>query len=106
MADSRAAMPPERTSPRLGLAAGVVCVSWAAILVRLADAPPLAIASWRMMLAGAASGLFAAVARRRELAPLGRRGWGWLAAAGLALAVHFATWITSLRLTSVASSVA
>jgi hypothetical protein len=56
-----------------GLACGVVCVSWAAILVRLADAPPLAIAAWRLLLAGGATGLFALLRRRAELGGLGRR---------------------------------
>jgi drug/metabolite transporter (DMT)-like permease len=105
MAECTGSMPHDNR-PRLGLAAGVVCVSWAAILVRLADASPLAIAAWRMLLAGAVSAGFALARRRRELADLDRRGWALLGAAGLALAVHFATWVSSLRLTSVASSVA
>jgi drug/metabolite transporter (DMT)-like permease len=97
-----------RTSsrPHLGLAAGVLAVSCAAILIRLADAPPLAVAAWRLLLAGAAAGAFAAVARRGELAQLDGRSVALLASAGTALAAHFATWIASLRLTSVASSVA
>jgi drug/metabolite transporter (DMT)-like permease len=91
---------------RLGLGLGVMAVSWAAILVRLASAPALAIATWRMLLAALVAGAFAALRRRSELAalPLGARLQ--LAGAGLALAVHFATWIASLGLTSVASSVA
>jgi len=84
----------------------VLAVSWAAILVRLADAPPLAIATWRLALAAAVTGAFALAFRRAELAALDGRARALLAGAGLALAVHFATWIASLRLTSVASSVA
>jgi drug/metabolite transporter (DMT)-like permease len=89
-----------------GLAGGVLAVSFAAILVRLAAAPPLAIATWRLAVAAAVTGAFALVYRRRELAALEARARLLLAGAGLALAVHFATWIASLRLTSVASSVA
>jgi drug/metabolite transporter (DMT)-like permease len=44
--------------------------------------------------------------RRGEWASLAPRDRRLLAGAGLALACHFATWIGSLRLTSVASSVA
>ena len=84
----------------------MLAVSWAAILVRLADAAPLAIAAWRLVLAGAATGAFAVFRRRGELRALGPRARLLLAAAGLALSAHFATWIASLRLTSVASSVA
>ncbi|MFL5263131.1 MAG: DMT family transporter [Anaeromyxobacteraceae bacterium] len=99
-------MPASRSSVHAGLAAGVVCVSWAAILVRLADAAPLAIAAWRLAIAGAATLGFALVRRRAELRALPARSLALLALAGLALAFHFATWISSLRLTSVASSVA
>jgi drug/metabolite transporter (DMT)-like permease len=43
---------------------------------------------------------------RSELASLKARTWGWLVLSGLALALHFATWIASLQYTTVASSVA
>lgn len=84
------------------LALGVVSVAGSAILIRYADgAEPLAISFWRCA-AGAVA-----------LAPFGGRGFkrltgrGWLLpiVAGAFLAVHFATWITSLELTTVANSV-
>lgn len=99
-------MSPTPRHVRAGLALGVLSVSWAAILVRLADAPPLAVAAWRLLLAAGAALAFALLRRRAELRALDRRGLALLAGAGLALALHFATWISSLRLTSVASSVA
>jgi drug/metabolite transporter (DMT)-like permease len=89
-----------------GLSLGVLAVSWGAILARLAEAPALSVAAWRMLLAGVPAALFALAARRRELAALDRRSRRLLLGAGAALALHFATWIASLRLTSVASSVA
>lgn len=99
-------MPRSPTRLHAGLAAGVLAVSWAAILVRLADAAPLAIAAWRLVLAGGVTAVFALLQRRRELAALAPRSRALLVGAGLALSVHFATWIASLRFTSVASSVA
>lgn len=102
----RATGPEHRSRLHAGLAAGVLAVSWAAILVRLASAPPLAVAAWRMALAAVPALAFALWRRREELSRLDRRARLWLAVAGLALALHFATWIASLRLTSVASSVA
>ncbi|HUK66405.1 MAG TPA: DMT family transporter [Anaeromyxobacteraceae bacterium] len=99
-------MGPPGAHARLGLAGGVIAVSWAAILIRLAEAAPLAIAAWRLVLAGVATAGFALVARRGELARQPPRALLKLALAGLALCLHFATWIASLRLTSVASSVA
>ena len=52
----------------------------------------------------AAIGIGAALARAGGR--LARREWGLMVAAGLLLGAHFATWIPSLRFTSVASSTA
>jgi drug/metabolite transporter (DMT)-like permease len=88
------------------LGVGVVAVSWAAIFIRLADAPALAIAAWRLILAAVPVLAYALWRHRAEMAGLGRREWGLLLLSGVALALHFATWIASLALTTVASSVA
>jgi drug/metabolite transporter (DMT)-like permease len=90
------------------LVLGIACVSTAAILITLAsrEAQPLAIAAWRMLFAAA---LLAPVALWVHVGGRGTRpasGDGrWLVGAGLMLALHFALWISSLGLTSVASSV-
>ncbi|HJR46206.1 MAG TPA: DMT family transporter [Actinomycetota bacterium] len=84
------------------LVIAVFAVGVSAIIIRYAqEAHPLALSFWRCA-AGAAL-----------LAPFGRGGFGklqrndWILPllAGLFLALHFATWITSLELTSVANSV-
>ncbi|MBK7861729.1 MAG: DMT family transporter [Archangiaceae bacterium] len=90
----------------VGLLFGVLAVSWGSIFVRLAHAPPLTVAAWRMVFSGLPLALWAMARHRDELARLDRRDWALLCCSGLALAVHFGTWITSLDLTSVASSVA
>jgi drug/metabolite transporter (DMT)-like permease len=90
----------------IGLFIAVTAVSWAAILIRLADAPPLAIAAWRLTLIGIPFGLRAALTHRAQLARLDSRGWTRALCAGVALALHFATWILSLKHTSIASSTA
>ena len=82
------------------LAVGVVSVSVSAILIRYArEAEPLAISMWRCT-AGALALLpfarFGATSTLDLKMPV---------IAGIFLAVHFATWITSLELTSVAASV-
>ena len=86
-----------------GLVVGVLAVSASSILIRLADAPPLALAFWRCFLGAVALAPFAARARRRGGALDGgqRRQ---LIAAGLFLAAHFAAFITALSLTTVASA--
>lgn len=89
-----------------GLLVGVVAVSWAAIFIRLAEAPALSIAAYRLSLSAVPVGAFALARRRAELARLRRGEWLLLGGSGAALALHFATWIASLSRTTVASSVA
>ena len=84
------------------LAVGVLAVGAAAVLIRLADAPALAIAFWRCALGVGVLLPLAAV--RGERAPDRRALWVG-ALAGVALGAHFGTWIFSLDYTSVAASV-
>ena len=91
--------------PRAAMAAGVFVITWAAILIRWADAPPLGIAFYRMALATA---VLLAVSAALKL-PFWRawRGIDWWTGAGAAalLALHFGFWIASLEYTTVAASV-
>jgi drug/metabolite transporter (DMT)-like permease len=117
-----------RTLALLGV--GVLAVSFAAPLMAALVVPPLAIAFWRNALGAAATaplGVTRAVSARRrpppdmrmsQPGPLGapqapsatfacRRADPWLVPlAGLCLAAHFGFWISSLTMTSVASSTA
>jgi len=81
---------------------GVVAVGSAAVLIRLAEAPALAVAFWRCAL-GAALLLPFALARRERF-PRGRELRVGVAS-GVALGAHFGLWISSLDYTSVAASV-
>lgn len=86
-----------------GLVVGVTAVSSAAVLIRLADAHALAIAFWRCL--GGAAALTPFALRARRGAPRLDRAQRWqITGAGLFLALHFALWIGSLELTTVASS--
>jgi len=87
------------------LGVGVVAVSTASILIRLAEAPALVFGAWRMILATLMLPPWAWPRVKREWRGLSRRDWARLALAGAALAIHFASWITSLEYTTVASSV-
>ncbi len=84
------------------VAVGVLAVSAAAIFIRLADAPAVAVAFWRCAL-GAALLLPPAVVRRERF-PRGKTLYIGLAS-GVALGAHFGFWISSLDYTSVAASV-
>lgn len=91
--------------PYLALITGVLAVSTGAILVRLAEAPAMVIAAYRV---GLASLILAPIAwwrARDELLSLEKRDYLLAGLAGLFLALHFATWISSLNYTSVANSV-
>lgn len=94
-------------SPILVLGIGILAVSTASIFIRFAqqEAPSLVIAAWRLSLATLALAPFALARRRPELASLQPRQLGLALLSGLFLALHFASWITSLAYTSVASSV-
>ncbi|MFW6115456.1 MAG: DMT family transporter [Chloroflexota bacterium] len=93
--------------PYLGLSFGVVTVSTAALLIRLAQAEvhSLVVAAWRLTLATVILAPVALVWFRKEFKSLSTRDWRNVFLSGLLLAVHFGTWITSLALTSVAASV-
>lgn len=91
-------------APGLVLGLALLAVSTGSIFVRLAEAPALATAFWRMAIAVALLAPFTLRRALRELPGLGRREVGALLAAGFFLAVHFATWIRSLDLTTVAAS--
>lgn len=98
---------PLRCSPILVLFFGVLGISSGSILVRLAqgeDMPSLVIAAWRLSLASAVLLPLAVSRRRQELRDMSGFAWGLALLSGFMLALHFATWITSLAYTSVVSS--
>ncbi|BCJ58743.1 DMT family transporter [Micromonospora endophytica] len=109
-------MPPEPHRPPLdllttgALALAVVAVSSSAPLIAFAAAPALAVAFWRNLLAVTALSPFAVIRRRAEFRRLvtgtGRREGMFCVLSGVALAAHFATWMPSAKLTSVAAATA
>lgn len=89
----------------LGLA--VVAVSFSGPLIVYAAAPALAVAFWRNALAAGALLPAAVATRRPELDTVLRGRAGRLSAlAGVALAVHFGTWVPSVTLTTIATATA
>jgi drug/metabolite transporter (DMT)-like permease len=88
------------------LAVAVLAVSSSAPLIAFAAAPALAVAFWRNALATAVLTPITLGPRRAELAGAGRRSVLSGMLAGIALAVHFATWMPSVQLGSVATATA
>ncbi|GJF29977.1 hypothetical protein KNE206_26770 [Kitasatospora sp. NE20-6] len=88
------------------LAVSIAGISLSAPLISATAAPALAIAFWRNLMSVGVLGPYALLRHRAELRGIGRRALVLAAAAGLLLALHFALWMPSLRMTSVASSTA
>ncbi len=91
--------------PYVTLLIGVVAVSFAAIFIRLADAPPLVIATYRLAIASLILIPVAAAKSAFDLRALPPRSWLWISLSSIFVALHFGLWITSLSYTSIASSV-
>ena len=91
--------------PYLGLATGIVAVSFASIFIRLAEAPSLVIAAGRLTIASLILAPAALIRGKEELRALTKGDLQLALLSGLFLGLHFATWISSLEYTSVASSV-
>jgi drug/metabolite transporter (DMT)-like permease len=82
---------------------GLLAISTASIFIKLAEAPALIIAAYRVVLASLIVSPFAC--HRRIWKTWGRSEIRWLVFSGILLGLHFAFWIASLQYTSVASSV-
>lgn len=105
-------MRPGPLPPGLVLAVALLSVSFGGLFARWAAMPALAVTAWRVTLATLIVWLARAVWHRFRPAPAAesylaadvlRARWQ-ATACGLLLALHFATWITSLGLTTVAES--
>ncbi len=91
--------------PYWGLLLGAVAVSFAAVFIRIAAAPPLVTSAYRLSIATLILLPWAARPQiRAEWARLTRREWILAIVSGVLLAIHFASWIASLDYTTVASS--
>ena len=103
-------MPPSRTarltSVPVLMAVGVVAVSMSGPVMAGLAVPALAISFYRNAMATVLISPVALLRRRAELRALDRRALGTIVAAGLCLAAHFGFWVSSLTMTSVASSTA
>jgi drug/metabolite transporter (DMT)-like permease len=96
-----------RVALPFALLTAILAVSTASIFIRFAqvDVPSLVIAALRLTYASLLLAPLALTRHRAELKSLTRNEITLGAISGLFLAVHFATWTSSLEYTSVASSV-
>jgi len=95
-----------RLSPAWVLGFSLVGISFAGPLTRLSNADPLVIAAWRLLFSLViVSAALLITGEWRDWRRLSLRDAGFAAAAGVALALHFWAWNTSLHLTTIAASV-
>jgi drug/metabolite transporter (DMT)-like permease len=92
-------------NPYLAILFGVLAVSFSALFVRLSTAPPLIIATYRLLFTFLLMAPVTLVRFRPDLAAMSRREVWLSALSGLCLALHLVTWFISLNYTTIASSV-
>lgn len=93
-------------NPYLAISIGVLSISTAAVLVKLAgDAPASVIANYRLLLAVLIMAPYVLLKHKSEFKLVAKRDWKLSILAGVFLAFHFIFWFESLNYTSVASSV-
>ncbi len=96
--------PPAPDAVRLGVA--VVFISLSGPMIAATAAPVLAIAFWRCLIGSGITGVWVIARRWSSLGALTRREIRLTVIAGVFLGLHFATWIPSLTLTTIAASTA
>lgn len=91
-------------NPYLAVLLGVLAAAFSSIFTKAAEAPPLIIAFYRMAFTVLLLAPVTLVTGRRELRAVTLRDVLLACGAGIMLSLHFATWVTSLNYTSIASS--
>jgi drug/metabolite transporter (DMT)-like permease len=92
--------------PNVALVLSIIAVSTASILIRMSHAPPIVIAMYRMVFSTLILlPYFLFTGGINKVRKIGLNKILFLISIGVFLAIHFASWITSLSFTSVASSV-
>jgi drug/metabolite transporter (DMT)-like permease len=102
-AESLAAPPPRDA---LLLVIAMAGVSFSGPLMAATAAPAFAIALWRNTIGAGCAASLVLARGARDVRGLSARTWATAGLAGVALAVHFATWVPSLTMTTVASATA
>ena len=93
-----------RINPYLVVLLGVVAVSLSSIFTKLAEAPPLINAVYRLGITVLLLATPTYFTGTQEIRKINKRDLALACLSGIFLALHFAVWITSLNYTSVASS--
>ena len=87
------------------LSAGLVSISFSSIFIKLCDAPSLAIAVYRLAIPSLLYSGYTCTRKAKFGAGVNKLQLKLAGFSGVFLAIHFAAWISSLKFTSVSSSV-
>ncbi|MCK5126350.1 MAG: DMT family transporter [candidate division Zixibacteria bacterium] len=87
------------------LTIAILAVSWSAIFIRIADADPISTAFYRMAFAVVILIPIGGRGLIKSLQKLSRLDCALIIISGIVLGLHFASWISSLKHTTIANSV-
>jgi drug/metabolite transporter (DMT)-like permease len=93
-----------KMSPKWIVLIGVIFVSFSSIFIRMSEAPSLIIATYRLGFTVLLLLPFVIKNKKEELKAIDRKSFLTCFVSGIFLALHFATWITSIQYTSITSS--
>ncbi|WP_227763099.1 DMT family transporter [Zhaonella formicivorans] len=92
-------------NPYVMIGFGIICISFGSVFAKMSAAPALVIATYRLTFASLFLTPYALWKNRQELKKLSPKVFLWALLSGAFLALHFATWISSLKYINVSSSV-
>lgn len=95
-----------RGNDALLLAVALLGICTTGPIIAESSVPALALAAWRCLLGACVLAVVASIHQWDHWRRLTGTQWRWMGAAGVFLALHFATWVPSIKLTTVASSTA
>lgn len=89
----------------LGIFFAVLCMSTSSIMIRFCSAPAFIIALYRLIITTGIAGMGGGLSLPAKVSALSKRDFLFMCLSGIFLALHLASWISSLSYTSISSSV-
>lgn len=94
----------EKTPSKYIVLAGTFFTSLSSIIIRFSEAPSLVISAYRMLFTSLMLLIPVMMNSRVEFKKISKKEYVLCAISGIFLALHFASWISSLKMTTVANS--
>ncbi len=94
----------EKTPSKYIVLAGTFFTSLSSIIIRFSEAPALVISAYRMLFTSLMLLIPVMMNSREEFKKISVKEYGLCTASGIFLALHFASWISSIKMTTVANS--